>query len=304
MMDCSPRPNQSGSPLLGYVCVLIASAFWSTSGIFVTMVNQASQPSATALAFWRDLSTFSCLLVYILAICPHKLRVPRGALPWLLGMGVSLGCFHIILNLAYVTNGVGMTTVHQAATPAFVALAARYLWQETLDLPKAAAILLTFAGTFLTTGLTGGDAEVIGTWGFWLGFLVPLLYASWSLFGKKLRMGLDAMVVLVFAFGIASLILLPLQPFVKQPASYKLEALLPFAGLVLISTVGGFVFFMSGLSRIQASVASILAMTEIAFVAGFSYFLLQEQIESTQLIGAALVILGVLLIMRRDMKKA
>ena len=284
---------------MGYVLVLLAAACWSTSGLFVTMVVKASQPSATALAFWRDLSTFGCLLAYTLAACPAKLRVSRQTLPWLIGMGACLGIFHIILNLSYVLNGVAVTTILQAAMPAFVALAARYLWMELLNPRKVIAIVITFGGTFLSTDLTSGMAEVARTWGFWVGLLVPVLYASWSLFGKKLRRDYDAIVVLVYAFGVASLVLLPLQPFARQPAHWRLDALLPFAGLVIISTLSGFALFMSGLSRIQASVASILSMSEIVYVAVFTHFILNEHIGAAQFLGAALVIIGVLLIIRR-----
>jgi drug/metabolite transporter (DMT)-like permease len=43
-------------------------------------------------------------------------------------------------------------------------------------------------------------------------------------------------------------------------------------------------------------VASILAMSEIAFVAIYAYFLLNERLTASQILGAVLVVGGVLLL--------
>jgi DME family drug/metabolite transporter len=287
------------SRMVGYASVLLAGLCWSSSGFFATQILTVSQASATALAFWRDLGTFVCLLVYHLTVCPGKLRIPRGCLPWLIAMGASLGFFHILLNVSYLVNGVAVTTVQQAAMPAFVAVAARYFWAEPLSLRKTAAILLTIAGTFLSTGVIDGLTGGVWTWSFWLGFLVPLFYAAWSLLGKRLRMEVDALVALLFAFGVASLVLLPLQPFTGQPQDLGLDVLVPYGGLVLITTIAGFGLFMFGLSRIPAGVASILAMSELVFVAILTYLLLDERLSTVQVFGTTLVVSGVLVIIRK-----
>ena len=50
--------------------------------------------------------------------------VAVGDLPWLLGMGASLGIFHVFWNLNVFINGVAVATVQQAAMPAIVTVAA------------------------------------------------------------------------------------------------------------------------------------------------------------------------------------
>jgi drug/metabolite transporter (DMT)-like permease len=51
------------------------------------------------------------------------------------------------------------------------------------------------------------------------------------------------------------------------------------------------------LGRLPASVATILLMSEIAFVAAYAYILLEERLTVSQLLGAALVVGGVLLLL-------
>jgi drug/metabolite transporter (DMT)-like permease len=289
----------SGSSLIGYLAVLAAAAMWGTSGIFVKLIVDSSGVSATALAFWRDISTFTVLLTGGLLFNRRKLVVKRADLPWLAGMGISLGIFHVFWNLGVVLNGAAVTTVQQAAMPAIVAVVAWFIWQEPLTWRKILAIILTFTGTVLVSGMAELGQVELTTSGLLVGFGVPIFYAGWSLFGKKLRSGYDALVVLTYAFGFATLVLLPLQFFITQPFPVPPITYLWFAGLIFGATLGGFVTFLFSLGRLQAGVASILAMSEIAFVAIYAYFLLDERMSLTQMVGTVLVVSGVMILFRR-----
>jgi drug/metabolite transporter (DMT)-like permease len=77
-----------------------------------------------------------------------------------------------------------------------------------------------------------------------------------------------------------------------------------FAGLIFVSTTFAFSMYAIGLGRLPASVASILAMTEIPIVAVYAYVLLDERMTADQILGAILVIGGVLLLSRRTRQAA
>jgi len=291
------------SSLTGYLMVLIAGACWATSGIFITYISESSNVTAIALAFWRDITSFMVLFCGGLLFNPKKLRVRRADLPWLGGMGVSLGTFHVFWNLGVMLNGAAVTTVQQAAMPAIVVVVAWFIWQESLTWRKIMAVILTFAGTVLVSGMVEMNGSNLSTGGLLIGFGVPISYAGWSLFGKKLRTDYDVLVVLTYAFLFAWITLLPVQLFTVQPFPVPPVTFLYFAGLIFIATMGGFVSYTFGLGRMPASVASIVAMSEIAFVAMFAYVLLDEQMSLTQIIGTILVVGGVVIIFRRKRRK-
>ncbi|RME69516.1 MAG: hypothetical protein D6784_18335 [Chloroflexi bacterium] len=284
---------------IGYLAVLTAAAFWGTSGIFVKLITQSSGISAIALAFWRDLTTFAVLLLGGVIFNPAKLPVRQADLPWLAGMGASLGAFHVFWNLGVMLNGAAVTTVQQAAMPAIVTVTAWFLWREPLTWRKIGAIILTFAGTVLVSGVGELEQVPLTTAGLLVGFGVPLFYAFWSLFGKKARGDYDSMVILTYAFGFAALMLLPLQFFTPQPFPVPPVAYVWFFSLIAFSTIIAFFAYTFGLGRLPASVASILAMSEIAFVGVYAYLLLDEQLAPTQILGTVLVVVGVLLLFRR-----
>jgi DME family drug/metabolite transporter len=294
VQDSGPRADVVGS-----LAVLLAAACWGTSGVFVKLVVGEVEVSALALAFWRDITTFAVLLVGIILLRPAWLRVERRDLPWVVGLGASLGIFHVFWNLAVMLNGAAVATVQQAAMPAIVAVVAWFLWREALTWVKVGAIVLTFVGTVLVSGLDVlGQAQI--TWGgMFVGLGTPITYASWTLFGKKVRATYNPLTTLLYAFAFGALTLLPFQFFTPQPWPVPASAVLWFAALIGLATITSFSSYTYALGRLPASVASILAMSEIAFVAVYAYVLLGERLTLSQILGAALVVAGVLLLSLR-----
>lgn len=276
--------------------VLIASAFWGTSALFVKLLVADRAVSPLALAFWRDITTFCVLLVTIGLLRRSWLRVGLKDLGWLAAMGISLGVFHVFWNLGVFLNGAAVATVQQAAMPAIVAIAARLIWRESLTPVKVLAILLTFVGTVLVSGLDVLGKAQLSAGGILAGLAIPVLYACWNLLGKKARYSHNPFTVLTYAFGFAALVLLPFQFFTPQPFPVAPSSLLWFAGLIALATIGGFSIYTYALGHLPASIATILAMSEIAFVAVYAFALLDERLTVSQISGALLVVGGVLLL--------
>ncbi len=297
MQHISIRKN--ASVMVGYAAVLTAAALWGASGIWVKFIADKEAVSPTALAFWRDFATFLCLLLVGIATVPERLIIGRSDWRDMIGMGACLGFFHIFYNVGILINGAAITTIQQAIMPVIVAVVAWLLWQEPLTIRKILAIVLAFCGAVLVSGpkQIASDGHTIS--GVLLGFSVPCLYAGWNLFGKKIRMRYDSIVVLIFAFGTATVILLPLQFFVPQPWPVQSATWIWFTGLIGLSTLGAFFLYAVGIGRLQASIASILLMSEIAFAVLYAYFLLKERLTIIQIMGSALVVVGVLQLFRK-----
>jgi DME family drug/metabolite transporter len=287
------RPGQYGLATLN---VVLAAACWGTSGVFVKLVAAEVEVSALALAFWRDIVTFLILLTGLGLLRRNWLRVRRPDLPWLIALGGSLGIFHVFWNLGVFLNGAAVATVQQAAMPAIVAVAARLIWREALTWSKMAAILLTFVGTVLVSGLEVLGQAQISLSGLLIGLSIPVTYAAWNLFGKKVRQTYNPFTTLTYAFAFGALVLLPLQLFTPQPWPVPPAGLLWFAALIAVSTLFPFIIYTFALGHLPASVATILAMSEIAFVAAYAYVILGERLSPSQILGAVLVVGGVLLL--------
>ncbi len=141
------------------------------------------------------------------------------------------------------------------------------------------------------------------------GFLISVgsavSYAGITLFTKRLARDYTSWAILAYAFGFAALALLPFQfgsglrglvPQVKDA-----QVLATFAGFVLITTIGGYVVYATGLRRLPASVASIAAMAEVPFASAFGFLFLGDRLSPLQLLGGVVVVSGVVLLTLRAM---
>lgn len=281
--------------------MLIAAAWWGTSGLFVKYIASQANISPIALAFWRDLFTFLTLLLGVGLLRPSALRIRREDLPRLAAMGASLGAFHVFWNLGVLFNGAAVATVQQAAAPAIVVIVAWVVWREPLTWRILLAIGLTFTGTVLVSGI-GETAQTPFTMtSLLIGFCLPLTYAGWMLFGKSVPKPYSPFVMLTFGFAFGALTLLPLQFFVEQPWAAPASMWIGFAGWIA-QTIIAFAAYLFGLGKLSAGIASITAMSEIAFVSCYAYFLLGERLSFIQIFGVALVIGGVLLLLQKEIR--
>jgi drug/metabolite transporter (DMT)-like permease len=282
--------------------VVMATALWSTSGLLINIIVRGSTFTPVALAFWRDLLTFVFLLVGLSLWRPQLRRVARRDLPWLAAMGaISIGLFHVFWNTSVLVNGVAITTVFQSNAPIIVTVVAWALWQEPFTRRKVAAITLAVTGTLFLSGLFGqsndGQGMVAITFpGFMLGLGVAAAYSTYTLFGKKLVGRYSPWTVLLYIFGFGALALLPFQIGAPLPWPVSPSVSAAFLALVLFTTIAGFSLYTLGLRGLQASVAAIVATTEIPFAAVLSYLMLDERLGGWQILGSVLVVAGVVLL--------
>lgn len=295
-MSNHPLQTQS-SRIQGILIVILATTFWGTSGIFISLTAHNWDISAVSLAFWRDLTTFLTLFLGLAVFRPALLRVKRKDLPWLLAMGaISIGSFHVLWNTSVLLIGASVATVIQSNAPIFVTIMAWFIFKEPLTIRKFIAVALAVAGTVLISGITGMGTIQIPKLGLIVSVSSAIFYGSFSLFGKKLTGDYNPWTILLYIFGFAALTLLPFQLFNPSPFPYQSPALLYFMGLILIATISGFALYTTALSRLQASIAAITATSEIVFASVYAYFILSERMDGWQILGAILVVSGVVLV--------
>ncbi|PKO20532.1 MAG: hypothetical protein CVU38_19610 [Chloroflexi bacterium HGW-Chloroflexi-1] len=210
--------------------------------------------------------------------------------------GIGIGTFHVLWNITVLINGVGISTVLQCNSPVFVTVFAWLLWREPLTWRKWAAIALAGIGTILIArpgALTGVQLTALG---LSTALAASLAYSGITLFTKKLAGNYEPWTILVYAFGFAALALLPFQIGRPLPGPISPTAAGAFLALVLITTIMGYRTYTSGLRRIQASVASIVATSEVPMASLLGYVFLAERMDGWQIVGAGLVVSGVILL--------
>jgi drug/metabolite transporter (DMT)-like permease len=303
--------NRSFSPQAkGYAIAVVAAIFLSTTAIFIRHLTQTYAVPALVLAFWRDVFVVVTLVPVFATAKKSLLRVPSAMLPYLVIYGLVLALFNSLWTLSVSLNGAAVATVLVYSSGAFTAVLGRILLKERLGGAKIAAVVLSLLGCALVAGILD-----IGSWkgnlaGVLTGIAAGLSYAGYSLMGRSAsQRGLDPWSTLLYVFIFAALFLLlaNLIPGAPLPGSSRTPADLLWLGrswrgwLVLfllgaVPTVAGFGLLLVSLSLLPSSVASLVVSTEPVFTAIFAYALLGEVLTAPQLIGAAMILGGVIVL--------
>ena len=222
----------------------------------------------------------------------------------MIGLGaLGVGAFHVLLNFAFLQLGYATATVLLYFSPSFVTLMAWLLWREPLTRAKVLAVVLTLVGCVLVAGLGVSELIDMTAGGLILGLITAMTYGSFSLFARPLAGRYSPWTILTYAFGIAALVQMPLQLVAPAPArAWPLPAVtwVWLARLVFVSTLIPFWAYLVVLRRLPASVASILSSSEVLFGALVGALFFDEGLRNWQIVGAVLVVAGVVIIATRD----
>jgi drug/metabolite transporter (DMT)-like permease len=311
----SPPGPEAGRPSISPIAaVLLAVGAASTASLFIRYA-QAYAPSLS-IAAWRMVIAAAVLLP--IALMRHRAdlaAMTRSELA-VIGLSGALLAVHFatwISSLAY--TSVASSVVLVSIAPLFVALLSPVLLHERITLPVALGIGLAFLGTLVIAAsdactspsgdlacpalgmLLGGDAIK----GDLLALAGAAAIAGYMIIGRKVRARLALIPYITLSYGSAALVLLLLvfiagQPLTGFPAPaygwFVLLALLP--QLVAHST------YNWALKYLPAAFVSISLLGEPLGSTLLALVLLGETPSGLKLIGAAMILAGIVIATRRQ----
>ena len=293
----------------GYLICLTGTVIWSTTGILIRYLTEMTHIPPLVLAVWRDLFVTLGLAAGIGLLNPARLKVERSQWGFLLLYGFVVSVFNASWTFSVALNGAAVATVLAYSAPAFTALLGWRLFDERLGWIKAGIIATSMLGCALVSGAHDPAAWSFNPVGIITGLLSGILFAVYSLMGKKTsQYGLNSWSTLMYAFGIATLFLFvfnlgselvsggsPLKDLFWLGSSASGWGVLLLLGLG--PTIGGYGLYTLSLSYLPMSVASLVATLEPAFTTILAYIFLAERMTPAQAVGS-LMILGSVLVLR------
>jgi DME family drug/metabolite transporter len=274
---------------MGYVFVAIAAVLWGLLGP-VTRIALREGMGAVEVAFWRALLGASFFAVHAVVI--GKVRLERRDLPSVAAFGVMgvaglMACY----SRAVETGGAALAAILLYTAPVWVALLSTLFLRERMTGRTLLALAVATAGVAGIAASSGGGGirltpAALG-WGLASGFA----YALYYLFGKRYFARYATATLFIYALPVGALAMLPLAGFShKTPTAW---AALAFLGLV--PTYLAYVFYSAGLRRVEATRAATVATVEPVVAAVAAYALWGERLSPIGYACAAVVLLGVLL---------
>ena len=317
--DCGPRPP-SGCPdnpscesklgiagqggirtwlqgLSGYGLVLIAAVLWATLGVFYQRLVAYGLPPISVVFFRAAMTSIALFLIQ----CAYRRgwpRLKRRDLPLFISFGlVGVAAFWTTYVHAVDLVGVGVAAVLMYTAPVWVTLLGVTFFGERLTWLKGIAVLLAFGGCALVSRLYDSTIVRVNLLGILIGLGSGFGYGLYILFSKVAQRRYGAATTLAYAFGLGALFLLPLQPAEALIRGLTTPSLLTgLLVLALVPTLGGGLAFTAALRRIPATSASVGATLEPVIATLLGWALLNERLESPQLLGAFLIVAAVVIL--------
>ena len=286
----------------GYAIALTATILWATTGILIShlLTNYAIAP--LTLACWRDVIVSLVLAVVLAAVRPSLLRIRRQAIPFFAAYGFfGVAISHALWVYSVAFNGAAVATVLVYTSPAFVVIAARWLFHEPITRLKVLAIALSLVGCVLVTGAYDLIQLRLNPLGVLCGMGVGVGFALYNLFGKLSAPRYSPWTATAYSFGFGAFFLLLTQ----RPAQLFSMGNAPLGWLTLLilaagPTLVGYALYTASLGYLPVSVANLIATLEPVFTAIMAFFLLGERLSTAQFVGSLLILFGVLTLRREE----
>ena len=264
--------------------------------------------SAWRLTQIRCSGAFLVLLVYVLLRNHESLKTTRDELPWLAAYGViGFAAVQVGYFIAIARMPISIALIIEFTAPIWIVLYIRFIRKKHVASMMWLSLGLGFSGLLLVgqiwRGLTLNGIGMIAA------FVDAFALAAYFLLGEKLIAKRSTDALTVWGLGFASFVWAILTPVRSFPThiftqhinlqgifkNYTLPGWVLILWIVLMGTILPYVLVLSGLKQLSASTSSVIGMLEPVIAGGFAWWWLSEVLRPIQLLGGAVVIVGIIL---------
>ena len=285
------------------LCVLLAGTLWGSMGLFVRKLNAVG---LYALDIVQLRIAISLVLVglYLLIFARDKLRLRD--LWCFAGTGiVSLLLFSWCYFSGMQEASLSVMAVLLYTSPAFIMLLSVLLFREMLTRQKLLALVLTFTGCCLVSGLGSGSA--VSMKGLLLGLGSGFFYALYSIFSRyAIERGYGSWTITFYTFLLCLLASAPLAHWGLIASALSSGVSVPVYALLMGLLTGflAYIFYTKGLEGMESSRAGILASVEPVVGTIIGTLVFHEPLPVQSVLGIALVLGGIVVLGGKKVSKA
>ena len=286
---CGVPPAEHSTPrsrVIGALAVAITITVFSFASTLVKRANTAAE----LVAFWRMMLTTLIWNVIVFASGgrPSWRNIRRAALP-----GVFFGLDIAFFYLGATHNSVANAEIIGSMTPFLLVPIGAKLFGERLNSRALYFALFAFGGVavVLFAAPSSGDASLLGS-GF--GVIGLLCWAGYITCTRRLRGEMDVAAFMAAMSPVATLAVLPLALARGDMFSVTAHG---WRYLVLVSVMTGVLahgLMVLAQASIPIGTIGVAQIAQPALAALWSFLILDEVLVGWQVIGMALVLIGLL----------
>lgn len=282
-----------------YLKLFLTAILWG--GTFIAGKAIAGTGNPLSLSFVRFAIASVFLLIITKRVKGSLPSVKRGQVVPLLLLGAT-GVFSYNIFFFYALNYIqaGKASLIIANNPIFISLLSALIFKERLDAVKCVGILLSVTGAVVV--ISDGNIFELLSIGVGKGELLTvgcvISWVTYSLIGKQVMGNLSPLISVCYS-SVAGTVMLLFPALISgsfgEIFSYSGVAWFNLFYLAFFGTVVGFLWYYEGIKSIGATKSSVFINFVPVSAIIFSYLILNEPVGKSLLIGAVLVISGVIL---------
>lgn len=288
-----------------YLKIVLAACLWGGIGIFVKMLTAAGLTSMQGVAT-RTLVASIAFFFYLLFTDRGALRIDPRHWYCFFGSGV---CGLLFFNWCYFStisaSSMSVAAVLLYTSPVFVMFLSAALFKEAVTPVKLIALVITFAGCALATGLLPLGQTAVSPLTLLSGLGAGFGYALYSVLSKAALSKYSASTVTFYTILFCAVPALAISGLYERTdmltnGTFWVGAL----GIGLLCCAVPSLLFTQGLLHAEAGKASILSTAELVVASLLGILIFHEEVTPYKLAGMAAIFCAILLLERPTGKRA
>lgn len=290
---------------------IIAGVLFGTAAVFIRFLQNLD---AFSIAFWR--LVIACLTLAILLIVLGKrfnFKIMRKNLKELFILSVFLALHFIFFISAVKDTTILNATVLVNTTPIFSMFVSTFLFHIRPSRLAVVGLTISFIGVLIIfcgktmTANANVNTEVFSSLkGDLEAVLAALVEAFYLNYGRRIRRQMDILPTMLPIYMLTATILGILSiPATNEVLTLPTDAeiILALAGLGVLPTAAAHTLYFSSLSNLKSFETATMALIEPIGATGLGIILFQEIPASLFVFGAALILLGIVFIVKEKTSK-
>ena len=277
----------------------IALAFGLVAVSSASVLVKLSDAPSSIIAAYRIFFTVVILGIPTLMYKREELKkITKRELRFSFLSGTFLA-FHFITwfeSLKY--TSVASSVVLVTLQPVFAMLGTYLFFKERVPLLGIFGALLAFSGSVV---IGWGDFRIGGMalYGDILALIGALFVTGYWLVGQSLRKTLSLLPYTFLVYGASAIVLFGYNIILGiELFGYGVEHWIIFIALAIIPTVFGHTVFNWALKYVSTTTVSVTILGEPIGATILAYYVLNEMITKTQLLGGAVILIGIFIYLR------
>ena len=295
---------KSSRALIGYIYMTVGLFFFAVNGPVAKLALINGLESAQLSAF-RIEGAFICLLLAALFVARKELKVKRNEILPLIGYGFfGVAMTQFLYFVAIKRIEVGVALIIEYTAPLFVALYVRFVMKKEVSKRVWFSLLLALIGLSLITQVWTGSK--LDPFGVLCAFGAAIALAIYFIGGEPLAAKRNPIALTALSMGVGAIFWMVVQPWwtlpwnlLSNPVSLphgigSVSLGLIVAYIVIFGTVAPFWLYFIAFKYLDSKKAAIFGLLEPVGASITALFLLGESFIGIQILGGALVLIGVI----------